>query len=259
MVKNINMEMRLETLIYENYNKLNENDKYIWSYILNNKKECENMSIQNLALRCNVSHTTILRFAQKLGLNGYSELKFYLKMENKKKYFFNKGEIINTSFDIKKTMDMLIELDFSEIYYILENCNKIFAYGTGEVQNNSIKELKRNFLSMGKLLNTIEGTEEFEFTANHINENDAIFIVSLSGENNFTNSLVKVLNNKGVKIISITRSGNNGLSKLSDVSIQFYTHDVAILEGELKIFPTSQLFIINEFLLLKYLEYKYNK
>ena len=71
--------------------------------------------------------------------------------------------------------------------------------------------------------------------------------------------LVKVLNNKGVKIISITRSGNNTLSKLSDVSIQFYTHDVAMLEGELKIFPTSQLFIINEFFLLKYLEYKYNK
>lgn len=82
--------MRLETLIYENYNKLNENDKYIWSYILNNKKECENMSIQNLALKCNVSHTTILRFAQKLGLNGYSELKFYLKMENKKRYIFDK-------------------------------------------------------------------------------------------------------------------------------------------------------------------------
>ena len=71
------MDMRLETLIYDNYKSLNENDKHIWNYILSNKKLCESMSIQELACSCNVSHTTILRFAQKLGLNGYSELKFY--------------------------------------------------------------------------------------------------------------------------------------------------------------------------------------
>ena len=86
---NKGMDMKLEALVYDNYKSLNENDKYIWKYILNNKKECENMSIQDLAANCNVSHTTILRFAQKLGLNGYSELKFCLKLENNKKYVFN--------------------------------------------------------------------------------------------------------------------------------------------------------------------------
>ena len=108
---NKGMDMKLETLVYDNYKSLNENDKYIWKYILNNKKECENMSIQDLAANCNVSHTTILRFAQKLGLNGYSELKFCLKLENNKKlsllintnskenlYFtFNKNFIKNSS------------------------------------------------------------------------------------------------------------------------------------------------------------------
>ena len=103
---NKGMDMKLETLVYDNYKSLNENDKYIWKYILNNKKECENMSIQDLAANCNVSHTTILRFAQKLGLNGYSELKFYLKLENKKKYVFDKEEILNVSDDIKKTIEI---------------------------------------------------------------------------------------------------------------------------------------------------------
>lgn len=252
------MGIRLETLIYENYNKLNENDKYIWNYILNNKKKCESMCIQELALKCNVSHTTILRFAQKLGLNGYSELKFYLKMENRNKCTFDKGEIINITYDIKKTMDILIQSDFSELYYLLDNCDRVFAYGTGEIQNNAIKELKRNLLFMGKLVNIIEGKEEFESIVRYINKNDVIFLVSLSGENQLTNEIVKSLNKKGVSIISITKIGNNTLSQLSNINIQFYTHEAVRLEGELSIVPASQFFIINELLLIKYLEYRYS-
>ena len=38
------MDMKLETLVYDNYKSLNENDKYIWKYILNNKKNSENHS-----------------------------------------------------------------------------------------------------------------------------------------------------------------------------------------------------------------------
>ena len=37
--------MRLETLIEENYDKLNENDLSIWNFILRNKKECQTMSL----------------------------------------------------------------------------------------------------------------------------------------------------------------------------------------------------------------------
>ena len=71
-----------QELINKHYNILNENDIYIWNYISNNKKECESLSIDNLAHKCNVSRTTILRFAQKISLKGYSELKLYLKLEN---------------------------------------------------------------------------------------------------------------------------------------------------------------------------------
>lgn len=89
-------------------------------------------------------------------------------------------------------------------------------------------------------------------------ENDMIFLVSLSGENNKINNFAKDLNKKGITIISITESGNNTLSKLSDINIQFYTHEVAKIEHVVQIYSGSQFFIINEFLLLKYLEYKYS-
>ena len=52
--------MKLEELINKNYRQLNENDLYIWNYINHHKKECEHLSIDELALRCNVSRSTIL-------------------------------------------------------------------------------------------------------------------------------------------------------------------------------------------------------
>ncbi|MDY4308061.1 hypothetical protein SNF32_15765 [Enterococcus mundtii] len=38
------------------------------------------MSINELAKQCNVSRTTIMRFCQKLGFDGFSEFKYHLKM-----------------------------------------------------------------------------------------------------------------------------------------------------------------------------------
>lgn len=54
--------MRLEELVNKNYQSLNENDLYIWNYIIHHRKECERLSIDDLASKCNVSRSTILRF-----------------------------------------------------------------------------------------------------------------------------------------------------------------------------------------------------
>lgn len=58
--------MKLDKLVDEHYHELNEIDLYIWQYILHHKRECQKMSIKDLAYNCNVSHTSILRFTKKL-------------------------------------------------------------------------------------------------------------------------------------------------------------------------------------------------
>ena len=75
--------MKIDDLVNLHYDKLNQSDLHIWKYINAHRKESYNLTIDELASRCNVSRTTILRFAQKLSLKGYSELKVYLKWENK--------------------------------------------------------------------------------------------------------------------------------------------------------------------------------
>ena len=81
--------MTLDELVESHYDELNENDLYIWQYIFHHKTECQKMSIQQLAHACNVSHTSIIRFTKKIGLDGYSELKVYLKWSLNKQFDFD--------------------------------------------------------------------------------------------------------------------------------------------------------------------------
>ena len=73
----------MEELIQKKFDILNENDLQIWAYIVRHKEQCKQTSIQQLAVFCHVSHTTILRFAKKLGFSGYSEMRSFLKWEDK--------------------------------------------------------------------------------------------------------------------------------------------------------------------------------
>lgn len=41
--------MTLDKLVEDNYHQLNENDLYIWQYILHHKRECQRISIKDLA------------------------------------------------------------------------------------------------------------------------------------------------------------------------------------------------------------------
>ncbi|MFR2171057.1 MAG: MurR/RpiR family transcriptional regulator [Anaerostipes hadrus] len=57
-------DMRLEELLNQYSDRLSENDLYIWDYVEKHKKQCENMTIEELARKCNVSRTTVLRFTK---------------------------------------------------------------------------------------------------------------------------------------------------------------------------------------------------
>lgn len=248
--------MKLEKLINDNFDKLNENDLYIWSYILHHKEECKNISIQELAARCNVSHTTIIRFTRKIGLGGYSELKIYLKWDSEGKETFNSREIEKVYQDYMKTMDVIMEQDLTKLFEMLDHSGKIYAYGSGSVQKHASKELKRVMLFAGYLIHTVEGRDETRILLNHVSKDDVFFLYSLSGNNSFMNEFAERLKARDVKIVSVTQVGNNELARLSDISIQFYCHPVIKRENHADLNMASEFFIINEFLLLKLLDYK---
>ena len=247
--------MKLQELVNKHYNILNENDIHIWYYISNNKKECENLSIDQLAYKCNVSRTTVLRFAQKISLKGYSELKLYLKLENERgQETNNKIEMVcNTYNELIKNIS---EKDCSDIFEKFDNARNIYIYGVGMVQSSIKKELKRIFMTSGKILYDLSGYYESEMSLNIANSDDLFIIISVSGENKFIIDFASKLNIKNIPIISITRLKNNTLSQMSDYNL--YISSVTLNEeiSEVSYESITSYFILIEILFLKYMEYK---
>lgn len=247
--------MKLETLVEQNYHKLNQSDLTIWDYLRTHMESCRQYSIDQLADACHISHTSVLRFAKKLGLKGFSELKVILKWQQDTSGGFGSDEMEKAMQDYQQTLEYLYTVDFSDLFALWDRAEKIYVYGSGNVQQYAARDLRRTFFVVNKLLHTIEGEDELRRIASHVRENDIMLFISLSGNNDFMNQMAEQLKRQGRTIISITRVQSNRLIHLSDINIPFFTHCVQT-GAEFEFWLTAQMFLINEFLILKYLEYR---
>lgn len=254
------MCVKIDELINKFYDKLTQNDLYIWKYISSNKEECCNLTINELANRCNVSKTTILRFAQKLSLKGYSELKVCLNWDKLDTSESNVDEMLieKVCNSCKSAIDEIREKDFSDICEIIYESKRIFVYGTGALQCSVAQELKRMFLYCGEIFYVLEGVKETEMILNNINSDDAVILISLTGESQLITKFAKQLAIKNIPIISITKLKNNELARISDKSIYIATSMINIGDGVLHE-VANLFFILAEILFLRYTVYKNNR
>lgn len=249
--------MRLEELINKNYNHLNDNDLYIWQYISAHRKECEKLSIDDLASRCHVSRTTIMRFAQRLGLKGYTELKVYLRIDNQKYQQKQTGlDLVYHTY--RKYMDTIKEKDLTRVIELIAQSENAYVYGTGSIQNNVASEIKRSFLEVGKLFFAIRSMNETYAFESMMTSHDVIIMISYSGENKELLEFAKKLKTKSVPIIAITATKDNTLSHIATES--FYVDVPNILNA---IGPRHEglvnYFILIDFILVKYIDYHERK
>lgn len=250
--------MRLDELVNKYYKQLNENDLYIWNYISKHRKECETLAIDQLAYKCNVSRTTILRFAQKLSLKGYGELKVYLKLDNEKsKENINNVQIVCDTYN--EAIKNIREKDCTEIFKVIDKAKTLYLYGIGMVQSSIKKEIKRTFLSAGKIFYDLSGYAEASAIADLATDEDLFIIVSMSGENQFLLDFAKNLKIRNVSIISITKLKDNSLAKLSDYSLYAYTALIPKISNNIDFESLTCYFILVEILFLKYMEYETQK
>lgn len=245
--------MHLEDLINRNYSNLNENDYYIWDYIRAHRKESESIAIEDLATKCHVSRSTILRFTKRLGLNGYAEFKVYLRMDNESQREKQDGvELVYHTYE--KFMQEIKDRDFQHVIELITNAKNAYVYGTGSIQNNVAAEIKRSFLIVDKLFFNISTANESYVFADIITQEDVIIMISYSGENPQLLDFAKKLKAKNVSIISITVARNNSLSHMAEESLFV---DVPDIENPLG--PRHEglvsYFLLLDFILVKYIDY----
>ncbi|MFP4924373.1 MurR/RpiR family transcriptional regulator, partial [Staphylococcus pseudintermedius] len=104
--------MLLDRFVNANYDQLNDNDLHIIKTVHDHIDAMKKMKIQDLALVAHTSISSIHRLCRKLGFDGYSELKTYIKL-NYQKEALPQDTIALLEHDIQQTMKHLNHIDFS--------------------------------------------------------------------------------------------------------------------------------------------------
>ncbi|MCV3762734.1 MurR/RpiR family transcriptional regulator [Companilactobacillus farciminis] len=213
----------------------NGSEKNLADYILKNKEDILNISIQKLAINTFSSTSSIVRLCRKIGLKGFKDFKIQLSAELQKHY--NDISKINPDFpfteddsnkeiaqkianvmetSIKQTSELLKnDLLEAAIRLILSsNHLGIFAYGDTYISAQSFqnKLMKINFNAQLPTL-----VEESNFLATNFQKGDCAIVISYSGQTKSTYQIAKILRLNGCKIITITAVNKSKIAQLSDL------------------------------------------
>lgn len=212
--------MTLEELVNSKLDKLNPTDLIVWRYIYANKKECCYISIYDIADACNVSRTTVLRFAKKLGLDGFSDLKMMLKMEISQAREKPSMDIAEATMNLCQHVgEEIAKQDFTRINKLMYKAKRIFVYASGHVQKNVASEILRLFVNCNVLVYEIKGPDEFSTIIRNAKDEDLFIIISLSGESENVVEVAQKLHLQKIPLISLTQLKSNTLAKLSNENI----------------------------------------
>lgn len=248
--------MHLETLVQQHYDHMSTSDHMIWQYISHHRDECRAMSLHQLADACQVSHTSVLRFIQMLGMDGFSEFKVFLKWEERQKSVMDSYTVEQNCFNLTRTISMIEREDCSALFAAMDRAERIYAYGSGSVQKAAARMLKNYLIVEGRLVDVIEGREERQMALHIMHPGDVAFLYSVSGNNPQMNDYATQMKERGMVLVAICQDGANTLAKICDFRLPFYTQKFEIGRHAIPYHSSAGMFAVSEVLALKYAVYR---
>ncbi|WP_158679131.1 MurR/RpiR family transcriptional regulator [Anaerococcus marasmi] len=217
--------MSLDILI-KNYSNLTKSEKEIAHYISINQEDVINTTSSELAEKLYISKTTLINFCKKIGFEGFTEMKYYLKsnqedkIEKHNRDNSTKDEILN---EVKKTLEILDDEK------VLEFCENIIASQNLYIASRGAsKQIAISFCNNLNMLGIpaifIDNFNLINVMKNHLNHKDTVIVISLSGKTKILNELSKITKINGSKLLTITAFHSNPIQNVSDNSLNFYSN-----------------------------------
>lgn len=193
---------------------LSKSENTILNTLKNSQIDLENYNIGDSSKVLEVSNSTITRFAQKLGFDGFSEFKY--------KYLQRPRIIQSKTQEIyKQILDSIFIFDKDLIDFIksFSSFGKIAVIGIGS-SGLAANEFTYKFGEVG-LHNTDYAKEPYSINllTKSLEKNDLLIAISLTGENLNLLEGVNFAKEKHATILAISKESGSSLAKLSDKKI----------------------------------------
>ena len=247
--------MTFQELVFQHTIQFNESDQEIAVFIFDHPS-CFEWSISKFSREALVSKTSVVRFCQKVGLSGFSQLKALLKWEQQK-VVLDEGLLELVKSNYEKMLHTILHTDMSMIFKDILQANRIILYGSGVRQSRVVNEWKRIFLPTGKTMITINDEELLDCFPHVIEKNDFVVIVSLSGEREKVIDISKYLKIMNIPTLCLTRMQQNRLAQVCKHAL--YINSISIdkayaIEYEI----VTPYYMLVEMIYIMYQQYVHN-
>lgn len=217
-------------LIKAGMHSLTETERRLASYLLEHSDKVIRMNAKEFAGACNSSPAAVVRFSQKLGFQGFTDLKLTLAQES--------GQEDPDAFQsvIRDNDDMETIVRKAERIH-LQNISLTYQMVNPTILSQAVEEIcagrhihlfgvgASGLLAMDFLYKSSRiGIPAFYHSDVHTNlataslltEKDIVIAISYSGETRETVLAAKTARDRGCKVIAITRAGRSSLARLAD-------------------------------------------
>lgn len=220
--------MKLSKLT-ERYNELTDLEKKIVEYIMNNPRKIQDSSASEIADAIYVSKTSIINLSKKLGFEGYSELRYYVKdylKDNEKNKpnlsFEDILDSINT--EVTKTLSLQSKDNIKEIVKKILSSRIVYVIGRGA--SEPIANLLCSRLALLNVKAILIGDPNIiDVLGNSLALDESVIVMSLSGETERILTIAKTARARGVDVIALTSFTNNSLQKIANYNLFCFADD----------------------------------
>ena len=234
-------------LIKEHYPLLTKSEKKVADLILTSGKTIIYSTMSDIKEKTKVGDATIIRFCQKLGFSGFSDLKIEIAKEDfsQKKEQPSSGkyydEIANNLTEaLHSTARLLNEEKLDEAIQLISEANHLYIFGVGSSGNTSL-DLESMFLRVGVQAKAVLDPHFQAQVASLLKEGDIIVAFSLSGKTKDTFDSVEIAKKNGAKILAITNYIHSPIGQTADLVLQTAIEE--FLNGGSLAGKISQLYI----------------
>jgi len=233
------------SVIETKFGSLSKGRRRIAEYILKNYDKAAFMTANKLALKTDVSESTVVRFAAELGYDGYPEMRRALqdtirsKLTSVQRIQVAKdtidssdilSHVLSSDIDqIRLTMEETDGDDFARAVESIVNANNIYIFGlrSSSFLANFMGFYFNLLFSNSRVLS--ESPSVFEELI-RLSEGDVLIAISFPRYSQRTISAIDYAHDVGAEIIAITDSRMSPLTKLADITLCAKSDMVSFLD-----------------------------
>lgn len=234
----MSVEISVRDQIFKMYNNLYDAEKRVADYVIGHEEKVLELSVSQLAEKCDTSQATVIRLCKKIGYTGFHQLKIRLAGEQRKQQTRTiSNEItmdnleqslhnimVSKMEEIEATFKNLDREKMKEIIDIILNAATIEFTAMGNTIPVALDgAYKFNQLGLKAVSSTIWETQEA--FARTLRKGDVLFAISASGASKTLLRIIDIAKENEVTTIAITNQDQSPLAEACDYTIVTATRE----------------------------------